>query len=188
MRLVQDGQPEDLSELSACEKVGRISSRVWETIKSDIKYPVCLLAAMITRLFAILFSVYMLLWVTSFVDSGVLESENEAKAIYTRMVVMSMIFTVCSLPLIGYMSDTAPSHITIPFTFGARALILFGFMSIKRPDTWLATFSASLIIVFTVMENVSVEVLYLRTMPRDVRGAMNGAFAFFGSIGALLFT
>lgn len=36
------------------------------------------------------------------------------------------------------------------------------------------------VIVSTCIENISIEVLFMRTMPGDVRGAMNGIFHFFG--------
>ncbi len=45
-----------------------------------------------------------------------------------------------------------------------------------------------MLIISTVIENVSIEVLFMRTMPGDVRGAMNGIFHLFGQIGLIFFT
>jgi len=55
------------AQQSKWEELGVLASHTWQTMKSDIKYPVCCLGAMITRLANVIISVYMLLWVTSFV-------------------------------------------------------------------------------------------------------------------------
>ena len=44
------------------------------------------------------------------------------------------------------------------------------------------------LIVFTVIEAISIEVLLMRGMPNEIRGTMMGMFAFFGQLGTLMFT
>jgi len=39
---------------------------------SDVKYPLCFVSALVIRLIAVLFSVYMLLWIESFIETGYL--------------------------------------------------------------------------------------------------------------------
>jgi len=143
---------------------------------------------MVIRLISVLFSVYMLLWLGSFVSTGYLADEKEALNIYRRISMISMILTGVLLPLIGHLADKTPSRIIIPIAFFIRCCAAFAFVSLKLPDTALAYISCSFLILATVLENVSIEVLFMRGMPGDVRGAMNGVLHFFGQIGILFFT
>lgn len=143
---------------------------------------------MVIRLISVLFSVYMLLWLSSFVTTGYLQDENQALKIYRKITMISMILTGVLLPLIGHLADKTPSRYIIPVAFFIRCLAAFAFISLNKPDTALAYISCSFLILATVLENVSVEVLFMRGMPGDVRGAMNGVFHFFGQIGVLFFT
>ena len=45
-----------------------------------------------------------------------------------------------------------------------------------------------LLIIMTVVEAVSIEVLFMRGMPSAIRGTMTGVLAFFGLLGTLIFT
>jgi len=93
---------------------------------------------------------------------------------------ISMLLTLLLLPLIGHLADTAPSKYIIPAAFFIRCCAATAFVQIDFPDTFLAYTSCSLLILATVLENVSVEVLFMRGLPGDVRGAMNGCLHFFG--------
>ena len=45
-----------------------------------------------------------------------------------------------------------------------------------------------LLIIFTVVEAISVEVLLMKGMPGQIRGSMMGVFAFAGMLGTIIFT
>ena len=45
-----------------------------------------------------------------------------------------------------------------------------------------------LLIIFTVIEAISIEVLLMRGMPSGIRGTMMGIVNFFGQLGMLLYT
>lgn len=135
---------------------------------------------MIIRLISVLFSVYMLLWIGSFVTTGYLADENASLSIYRQITMISMILTGVLLPMIGHLADKTPSKIIIPIAFLIRCCAAFMFTTLNRPDTLGAYISCSFLILATVLENVSIEVLFMRGMPGDVRGAMNGCLHFFG--------
>lgn len=65
--------PQDQAELSAFDKVCQISRLVFAQCKENNKYVVCFWGATIVRLVFVLFSNFMLLWVTSFVDEGLID-------------------------------------------------------------------------------------------------------------------
>lgn len=99
-----------------------------------------------------------------------------------------MILTGVLLPFIGHLADKTPSRIIIPIAFLTRCIAAFMFVTIQVPDTFLSYASCSLLILSTTVENISVEVLFMREMPGHVRGAMNGILHFFGQVGIVLFT
>lgn len=43
-------------------------------------------------------------------------------------------------------------------------------------------------IVFSLFESVSIEVLFLKKLPGDIRGPMTALFGLFGMLGTLIFT
>ena len=57
------------------QKVKYITGRIYTTIANDSKYIFCFVAVLMTSLVAVLYSIYLILWITSFVITGVLESE-----------------------------------------------------------------------------------------------------------------
>lgn len=58
-----------------------LSIAVYHACKSHIVLPLCFIGVTIIRLIGVLFSTFLLLWITSFVDTGILKSEDDAKVI-----------------------------------------------------------------------------------------------------------
>ena len=99
-----------------------------------------------------------------------------------------MLGTALVLPLLGYISDKIGTHITVPASFISRALVLTSFLFIKDPDTIISYFLCSCIIITSAMQSSSIEVLFLRTLPQDIRGVMVGILNVFANLGTLFFT
>ena len=99
-----------------------------------------------------------------------------------------MILTGAMLPVIGYYADRISSKFIVPLAFLTRCIAAMMFVTIQIPNTFLSYLSCSLLILATTVENVTIEVLFMRGMPGQVRGAMNGCLHFFGAIGILIFT
>lgn len=92
---------------------------------SDIKYPLCFLGVMVTKLVAILYSIYLMLWMTSFVPSGKIESDERVKILYSSVLTGAMIGTLFALPLFGKIADTAPIQVFLPVAFLIRGVIAY---------------------------------------------------------------
>lgn len=105
------------------EKVTYLTRKVYNLIKSDVKYPLCFLGVMVTKLVAILYSIYLMLWMTSFVESGVIESDERVKLLYSSVLTGAMIGTLFALPLFGKIADTAPIEVFLPIAFLLRGAI-----------------------------------------------------------------
>lgn len=153
----------------------------------DPKYIICFLGAAIIRLIAVLFSNFLLLWITSFVDEGLL-TEQESKGLYQKVILVSTAATIFLLPILGHLGDKIPSPVIVPLAFTLRGVVGYSFMTLDKPDSAIAQTLCCLLIIFTVIEAVSIEVLLMRGMPSAIRGTMMGVFAFFGQVGTLLFT
>ena len=127
-------------QMSRTMQIKYLSKRVWETSKSHPKYFLCFIGSMVVRLVTVLFSVYLLLWVTSFVDSGVLESEEEAKTVYQQGVLIALLGTLVMLPIAGIAADRIPPKYVIPVAFVLRGICSFTFMGITSPTSYIAYF------------------------------------------------
>ena len=123
----------------------------------------------------------MLLWVTSFVDSGYLETEEEAKTIYQNLLLTSVLGVCIFMPCVVRYADSWPPGPMISVSFLLRAILLcFGFPFLKKPDTFWTFFISFWMMTFTGFQAVSVEAYQLKIIPSDVSGTIRGIFNFFG--------
>lgn len=56
---------------------------------------------MVARPVSVLFSIYALMWIVSFVDKGVVKDDLEAQSIYQKITIFAMIGTAVALPILG---------------------------------------------------------------------------------------
>lgn len=174
--------------MSKFEKIKALTSLVGAECRRDPKYVICFLGAAIVRLMAVLFSTFLLLWITSFVDDGIIATEQESKTLYQKVILASTIATIFLLPILGHLGDKVPSAVIIPIAFTLRGLCGLSFMWMNDPQSVISMTLCCLLIIMTVVESVSIEVLFMRGMPRAIRGTMASVMAFFGLLGTLVFT
>jgi MFS family permease len=123
---------------------------------SDAKYPYTFFAFMAVSIMPLLFALYMILWITSFVDTGYLANENEAKQIYSKVVNYSMLAILVAMPICGFVADKLSSKIMVPISFLCRGVIAAFFVYfIDVPDSHWAIFACVAMFICTMIENVS---------------------------------
>ena len=115
---------ETTATMTKCEKIKYLTSAVIELLKSDLKYTLCFIAWMSTGLIQILYTIYLMLWVTEFVHTGVLDNNEEAKTIYKNTMAIAMTSTAVLLPVFGWIIDVAPSRIIFPIAFLIRSVLV----------------------------------------------------------------
>ena len=96
---------------------------------------------------------------------------------------MILIATICSIfmaPVFGWIGDKVPSTVLIPIGFSIRGVCGYIFMLMNDPTSWFSKTICCLLIIFTVLEAISIEVLLFRNMPSQIRGTMMGMFSFAG--------
>ena len=179
---------ESCLDMSKRDRIMHITSQVVKLVKSDIKYPLCFLGVMVTKLVTILYSIYLMLWMTSFIESGKIESEERVKTLYSEVLTGAMIGTLFALPIIGKIADTAPIGLFLPGAFLLRGAIASQFKNISEPESTLSIILSMLIIIASAIQYISVEVLFLRSLPNEIRGTMIGLGNFFGLLGQTIFS
>ena len=152
------------------------------------KYIFCFICLLVSRLVSVLFSVYMQLWILSFEQSGLLASKGEADAVYMRVVVGAQIAVALTIPLFGFLADKADVRVLIPSTFLVRGLIALSFRFITDPRDFHSYVLSILMVVVSIIQFISVEVIFMRNMKGHIRGTLSGMAFFFGSFGTTTFS
>ena len=100
----------------------------------------------------------MLLWVTSFVDTGYLATEEDAKTLYQNLLLTSVGGTAIFGPVVVKFADKWHPGWTIGISFAIRSVLLvFGFPCLQVPDTFWAYLITFLLMSCTGLQAVSVE-------------------------------
>jgi hypothetical protein len=88
----------------------------------------------------------------------------------------------------GAIADKYPAYITIPCSFLFRALSILLFVRIGNPKSVLSYLVTVIMVMASFMENTTLDGVFTKNLPKDIRGALNGIYAFFGTIGILVFS
>ena len=128
-----------------------LTSEACNEVLERPKYIFCFICLLVSRLIAVLFSVYLQLWVMSFQQSGVLASKEESDAIYMRVVTGALVSILVVAPVFGFVSDKADPRIIVPSSFFVRGVISFMFQYIDNPNDWHAYMLCVTMIVVSVV-------------------------------------
>lgn len=163
--------------------------------KKDPIFLICFYGAMTARLMQGQFTTFYLLWVATFTaKKGVEEipegliSNKDGLLIYNDVITTSMILTLLLMPLVGYLTDRIPSEIQIVLVFGIRMTASAGFYTLERPDNFVAYVIPVIIGIFTNLENVVINALFLKKLPGDIRAALTGALTSVAELGKVVFS
>ena len=194
---VNNNAPADVPQLEAHQneaqqpeedgKLRKLYGAAWDESRRDPKYIICFLGASIFKLNGVLFSNFIVLWLTSFVDDGLI-TEERSQDLYQRLILIAIFPCIVFAPLFGLIADKVPSKVLVPVAFSLRGAIGYAFLFIKDPESVWATLISVTLIVFTLLEAVSIEILFFRGLPGHIRGTMVGIMAFCGHVGLLIFT
>ena len=98
-----------------------------------------------------------MLWVSSFINSGVLEDEDAAREVFSKITVFCFVGMIVSLPVLSALVDRIRPNIIVPIAFLLRFLTILGFLIfIKDPKTWGVNFVCFLMAAFGMLENIGI--------------------------------
>ena len=148
----------------------------------------CIFGGAITKLLAVLFSIYLILWIQSFAAKGIIADVDEGKTIYMKIMIVSVFISTLTIPFIGKLCDSIEETKIMPVAFIVRGLSTVAFCFLKTPDSIGAYIICVIMIVGTIVENLSIESLYLKNLPKETRGVLCGAMSFVGQFGILFYS
>jgi hypothetical protein len=164
-------------------------TRAWNLIKSDVNFFFLFCCGGAINIMLLCFANYLVLWITSYVQSGVVADDAEAKTIYANVVLMIAGFGVLLIPFMGWLSDGKLTPvITIPVMFTCRFFLLDHFVhEIETPIGVEPMIISALIMVMTMSANIVVTASFLKKIPSEIRGTMNGCYSFVSLIFQSIF-
>jgi len=189
MAKLQHAADQEFEERPLWERSKILIDDAWHAVTTNSILPVCMLAGPVVRLCYYINSTVILLWITSFVDDGYLESEKEAMAIFSKIQVISVSLAVLMFYQIGRFVDKVPSYVSCPVFFGGRALALALQFTLDKPDTWYCFFVVAFQVVMTNGENIATDGLFNKNLSKSTRGLLNGVYSVISSslLGVFVF-
>ena len=107
--------------------------------------------------------------------------------VFARMTLVSLPGTVLTIFGAGYLADVVKPIYMIAPAFLGRSIVTYFFNTVEDPQSAYSFTIITLLIVFSTIQVVSLETLFMKNLPREVRGAMTILLTFFMESGALLY-
>jgi len=164
-------------------KIAKLTGVFLHEVRAKPVLSLSVAGATITRLLSVLFSTYLILWIQHFADDPgdgtepVLADRNAGKTIYMNMMVISVVLSALVLPLVGRLCDSFPASQTVPFAFLLRCSSTILFCGLTAPDSRAAYAVCAMMIVGTIVENVSVDTVFYKNLAKETRGVLCGAYS-----------
>lgn len=102
---------EGSESVSRWKQAGILTRIVYNECKTNIMVIICLIGAVVIRLIFIIQNIYTLLWILSFIQKGVLESELEAKLIFRNINLITIAVILVCFKFIWEILDSIPSYV-----------------------------------------------------------------------------
>lgn len=83
-------------------------------------------------------------------------------------------------PFIGTACDYYSPATMIPFSFFFRSMICYLFSFIDDPQSKVSFTICIFMIIATIIENISVDTVFAKNVPKETRGILNGLYSFAG--------
>lgn len=116
---------------------------------------------MITKLYLVLFSTFWLLFISSFIGTKI-DTADEAKIIYSNVMVVSVVLGVACAYWVGKAIDCINPQVMIPIGFYLRLLSIILFMFIQDPNSIYSYGVSVLLVIGSLFEGMCSETLLLR--------------------------
>ena len=143
--------------------------------------------ASIVRLLSMTLTTYLILWMNSFSDKKIIEA-SEGKSIYQNIILISAILSAILYPVIGVICDKADPMKIVPFAFIFRFLTMILFEFVSTPKSAYQYFVTLAIVVASLLEQISVDCIFNKNLPKETRGMFNGFYSVMVVIFVLIYS
>jgi MFS family permease len=179
-------------ELTLYAKVRELTEKMRQHLARKPILYVVILGAAITKLLAVLFSVYLLLWITCYYrDLGTLtgdEAADRATEIYIRIVVSVALLSIVVFPVVGKLCDVVDPRKLMPFAFLSRCVTTYLFWLLESPESWQCFVVSVAMVIATIGESITCDAIFMKNLNKETRGVLSGAYSFVGQVGTLIFS
>ena len=178
------------------QQVGAMTNSMYAVARGkDPIYLLCFYGCLVARLLTDQFTTFYLLWILTFcvddsidpVPEGFL-TRTEGLDLYQNITITGMVLSLFLMPGAGVLGDIVPYEVQIVFSFGLRMVAVAGFFLLETPFGLTSYLTVMAILIGTNIELVTINSLYAKKLPKDVRGAMNGMISSVASMGNLAFS
>lgn len=186
-------QSATFKEKSFLTKVKELTFIVYQEMVLNPVLFMCIVGGTITKLISVLFSTYLILWIQTFVtgtngSARILGSKEQGKTIYSNIMVIATLISAFVLPVVGKVCDSYTPKITIPFAFVFRAVTTIFFAYVENPQSYGSLAICISMIIATIVENISVDTIFNKNLPKETRGVLNGVYSMAGQLGILMYS
>lgn len=173
--------------LSKADQLSYLVTQVWRRLLHEPRYAITMVGSAISGLAADLINVYFVLWLSRFVNSGVLTSQDQVKSIFESIIMWSGISLACALPLIGWATDRLPPFTVLLVGTVIRGALLFVVQTIEDPNSLSLKVLVPVIFVLTALQQVCLDIIFLLHQPKNLRGALSGTRVLTSNLFSVIF-
>lgn len=123
----------------------------------------------------------------SFIGTGQLATNKDVELLFSHMTAAAIPTTVCLVLASGFLADRVRPVYLIAPAFLARGLTTGGFAHVSEVASWASYMLVTLLISSSIFQVIALESLFMKSLPREVRGAMTILMTFFLDIGSLAY-
>ena len=105
-----------------------------------------------------------------------------------NMMIYSVAVSALVFPIIGKACDMVDSKKTVPFAFLFRSVTTYMFWQLEEPDSIRSYGVCVLMILSSIIENISVDSIFNKNLPKETRGVLMGLYSCAGQLGILCFS
>ena len=95
-------------------------------------------------------------------------------------MIISVVLSALIFPFIGKICDMYDVRTVVPYAFLTRFSATVMFCMLETPDSYKAYSVCVFIIIASIIEMISVDSIFAKSLPKETRGILNGAYSFSG--------
>lgn len=103
-------------------------------------------------------------------------------------MIFSVLVSTIIFPVVGKLCDTFQPRNILPFSFMLRCLSTILFWMLDTPDSYYAYGVCVLMVIASIVNNISTDTIYYKNLQKETRGILNGAYSFAGQFGILIYS
>ena len=105
-----------------------------------------------------------------------------------QIMMISTIFAGLVFPIVGKICDIVSASKIVPFAFFMRCFTCYLFLILKSPKQTMAYVICPAVVVSSVVEQISIDTIFAKNLPKETRGMLNGVYSFCGQLGIFIYS